>query len=196
MRPLHSVQLKLSVEGWWCYPDPGRGTRLIGLFSAAGHVEPQHAEDLVEWMTKPSSSSSSSLAHAQGTLSGKAAANSASSLGSMASVTPSVAPPCPPEESLELFDHSVGYMLQEDAQRLECSDDDTELDEGSNVPKKDSNLAVMLPLLQHTARFGSVMRREGMMRSLTQRGCLIGERRRHITNEAGCPPGASLRAAH
>ncbi|PIO22813.1 hypothetical protein AB205_0064710 [Aquarana catesbeiana] len=51
----------------------------------------------------------------------------------MESVTPSLAPPCPPEESLELFDHSVGYMLQEDAQHLEGSDDDTELDEGSNV---------------------------------------------------------------
>ncbi|PIO12938.1 hypothetical protein AB205_0032560, partial [Aquarana catesbeiana] len=101
--------------------------------SAPGHFEPQHAEDLFEWMTKPSSSSLSSLTHAQGTLSGKAAANTASSLGSMASVTPSVAPSCPPEESLELFDHSVGYMLQEDAQRLEGSDDDTELDEGSNV---------------------------------------------------------------
>ncbi|PIO26653.1 hypothetical protein AB205_0105110, partial [Aquarana catesbeiana] len=101
--------------------------------SAPGRVEPQHAEDLVEWMTKPSSSSSSSLTHAQGTLSGKAAANVASSLGSMASVTPSLAPPCPPEDSLELIDHSVGHMLQEDAQRLEGSDDDTELDEGSYV---------------------------------------------------------------
>ncbi|PIO11155.1 hypothetical protein AB205_0077800, partial [Aquarana catesbeiana] len=98
--------------------------------SAPGRVEPQHAEDLVEWMTKPSSSS---LTQAQGTLSGKAAANSATSLGSMASVTPSLAPPCPPEESPELFDHSVGYMLQEDAQSFEGFDDDTQLEEGSNV---------------------------------------------------------------
>ncbi|PIO10034.1 hypothetical protein AB205_0093210, partial [Aquarana catesbeiana] len=101
--------------------------------STPGRVEPQHAEDLVEWMTKPSSSSSSSLTHAQDTLSGKAAANAASSFGSMVSVTPFLAPPCSPEESLELFDHSVGYMLQEDAQHLEGSDDDTELDEGSNA---------------------------------------------------------------
>ncbi|PIO10114.1 hypothetical protein AB205_0059330, partial [Aquarana catesbeiana] len=100
---------------------------------AAGCVEPQHAEDLVEWMTKPSSSSSSSLTQAQGTLSGKAAANAASCLGSMASVTPSLAPPSPPEESPELFDHSVGYMLQEDAQRFEGSDDGTQLEEGNNV---------------------------------------------------------------
>ncbi|PIO12415.1 hypothetical protein AB205_0006430, partial [Aquarana catesbeiana] len=100
--------------------------------SAPGRVEPQHAEDLVEWMTKLSSSSSSSLTQAQGTLSGKAAAN-ASTLGSMASVTPSLAPPCPPEESCELFDHGVGYMLQEDAQRFEGSDNGTQLEGGNNV---------------------------------------------------------------
>ncbi|PIO35356.1 hypothetical protein AB205_0147830, partial [Aquarana catesbeiana] len=98
----------------------GRGTHL-SFFSEAGRVEPQHAEDLVEWMTKLSSSSSSSLTQAQGTLSGKAAANAASSLGSVAS------------ESPELFDHSVGYMLQEDAQHFEGSDDGTQLEEGSNV---------------------------------------------------------------
>ncbi|PIO23201.1 hypothetical protein AB205_0065910 [Aquarana catesbeiana] len=101
--------------------------------SAPGCVEPQYAEDLVEWMTKPSSSFSSSLTQAQGTLAGKAAANATSSLGSMASVTPSLAPPCPPEESPKLFDHSVGCMLQEDAQRFEVSDDGTQLEEGSIV---------------------------------------------------------------
>ncbi|PIO24675.1 hypothetical protein AB205_0102450, partial [Aquarana catesbeiana] len=109
-----------------------RGTRL-SFFSAAGRFEPKHAEDLVEWMTKPSSSSSSSLTLAQGTLSGKAAAKAASSLSSMASGTPSLAPPYPPEESLELLDHSVGYMLQEDAKRFEGSDDGTQLEEGSNA---------------------------------------------------------------
>ncbi|PIO12087.1 hypothetical protein AB205_0074780, partial [Aquarana catesbeiana] len=92
----------------------GHGTRL-SFFLAAGRVEPQHAKDLIQWMTKPSSSSSSSLTQAQSTLSGIADANVASSLSSMASVTPSLAPPCPPEESPELFDHSVGYKLQEDA---------------------------------------------------------------------------------
>ncbi|PIO27784.1 hypothetical protein AB205_0160220, partial [Aquarana catesbeiana] len=97
----------------------GSGT-CLSFFSAAGHVEPQHTEDLVEWMTRPSSSSSSSLTQAQGTLSGKAAANAASYLGTMASVTPSLAPPCPPEEFPELFDHSVGYMLQEDASVLKA----------------------------------------------------------------------------
>ena len=96
------------------------------FFSGAGRVEPQHADKLVEWMTKPSSSSSSSsLTQAQGTLSGKLAAKVSSSLCSMASLTPSLVPPCPPEESPELFQHSVGYMLHEDAQRFEGTDDGT-----------------------------------------------------------------------
>ncbi|PIO32066.1 hypothetical protein AB205_0005700, partial [Aquarana catesbeiana] len=73
-------------------------------------------------MTQPSSSSSSSLTQAQGTLS-----------GSMASVPPSLAPPCPPEKSPELFDHSVRYMLQKDGQHFEGSDDGTQLKECSNV---------------------------------------------------------------
>ncbi|PIO36699.1 hypothetical protein AB205_0204850 [Aquarana catesbeiana] len=51
----------------------------------------------------------------------------------MSSVTPSLAPPSCPEESPKLFDHSVGYMLQEDAQHFEGSDDGTQIEEGSNV---------------------------------------------------------------
>ncbi|PIO23099.1 hypothetical protein AB205_0161130 [Aquarana catesbeiana] len=100
--------------------------------SAPYRVEPQHAEELVEWMTKLSSSSSSSLTQAQGTLSAKVSAKAASSLGSMASVNRSLAPPCP-EESPRLFNHSVGYMLQDDAQHFEGSDDGTQLEEGSYV---------------------------------------------------------------
>ncbi|PIO24406.1 hypothetical protein AB205_0216300, partial [Aquarana catesbeiana] len=153
-------------------------------------------------MTKPSSSSSSPVTQAQGTLSANAAAKAASSISSMSSVSPSLAPPSCPEESPELFDHSVGYMLQEDVQRFEGSDDGTQVeDEGSNVsPERrggaqEGQETVFLQL-QHTARFAPVARREGMMRSLTLRGCLIEERRRHISNEAECPPGASLRAAN
>ncbi|PIO12759.1 hypothetical protein AB205_0169890, partial [Aquarana catesbeiana] len=97
--------------------------------SAPARVEPQHAEDLVEWMTKLSSSSSSSLTQAQGTLSGKAAANAASSLGSMASVTPSLAPPV----LLRSPPNCLTTVLQEDAQCFEGSDDGTQLEEGSNV---------------------------------------------------------------
>ncbi|PIO32026.1 hypothetical protein AB205_0070260 [Aquarana catesbeiana] len=42
-------------------------------------------------------------------------------------------PPSCTEESPKLFDHSVGYMLQEDAQRFEGSDDGTQVEERSNV---------------------------------------------------------------
>ncbi|PIO26889.1 hypothetical protein AB205_0197820, partial [Aquarana catesbeiana] len=98
----------------------GHGARL-SFFSAAGRVDPQHAEELVEWITKPSSSSSSSVNQAQSSLSANTAAKEAYSIGSMSS------------ESTELFDHSVGYMLQEDVQRCEGSDDGTQIEEGSNV---------------------------------------------------------------
>ncbi|PIO05387.1 hypothetical protein AB205_0107410 [Aquarana catesbeiana] len=112
----------------------GRGH---GASSAPGRVEPQHAEELVEWMTKPSSSSSSSVTQAQGILSANAAAKVASSFDSVSSVTPSLAPPSCPEESPELFNHSVGYMLQEDEQQFEGSDDGTQVeDEGSNVSQE------------------------------------------------------------
>ncbi|PIO38882.1 hypothetical protein AB205_0137800, partial [Aquarana catesbeiana] len=91
----------------------------LSFFSAAGHViEPQHAEQLVEWITKPSSSSSSSVTQAQSSLPANAAAKAAYSIGSMSTVTPSLAPPSCTEESPELFDHSVGYMLQWEAIEL------------------------------------------------------------------------------
>ncbi|PIO13008.1 hypothetical protein AB205_0099910, partial [Aquarana catesbeiana] len=178
----------------------GHGAHL-SFFSTAGHVKPQHAEELVEWIIKPSSSS---VTQAKTSLAANAAAKVAYSIVSMASVSPSLAPPSCPEESPKLFDHSVGYMLQEDVQRFEGSDDGTQVeDEGSTVSperggaKKDKKLAVMFPQLQHTARFAPVARREGMMRSLTLRECLIEERRRrHSSNEAGCPLGASLRTAN
>ncbi|PIO12455.1 hypothetical protein AB205_0124380 [Aquarana catesbeiana] len=165
----------------------GRGARL-SFFSAAGRViEPQHAEELVEWITKPSSSSSSSVTQAQSSLPANAAAKAGNSIGSMSTVTPSLAPPSCMEESPELFDHSVVYMLQEDAQRFEGSDDGTQVEEGSNVglerggAQEVKKLAVMFPELQHTAKFAPVTRRERMMRSLTLSGCLIEERRRRTS---------------
>ncbi|PIO09378.1 hypothetical protein AB205_0107810, partial [Aquarana catesbeiana] len=126
----------------------GRGVRL-SFFAAAGRViEPQHAEELVEWITKPSSSSSSSVTQAQSSLPSNAAAKVAYSTGSLSTVTPSVAPPsC--MEFPELFDHSVGYMLLEDAQRFEGSDVGPQVEEESNVSlergvsQKDKKLAVM-----------------------------------------------------
>ncbi|PIO14935.1 hypothetical protein AB205_0012650 [Aquarana catesbeiana] len=111
----------------------GRGTRL-SFFTAAGRViEPQHAEELVEWITKPSSSSSSSVTQAQSSLPSKAAAKTAYSTGYLSTVTPSVAPPSSTEESRELFDHSVSYMLLENVHLFEGSDVGSQVEEGSNV---------------------------------------------------------------
>ncbi|PIO33718.1 hypothetical protein AB205_0109420, partial [Aquarana catesbeiana] len=108
----------------------GHGARL-SFFSAAGRViEPQHAEELVEWITKLSSSS---VTQAQSSLPSSAAAKVAYSTGSLSTVTPSVAPPSCTEVSPELFDHSVGYMLLEDAQQFEGSDVGFQVEEGSNV---------------------------------------------------------------
>ncbi|PIO31081.1 hypothetical protein AB205_0069690 [Aquarana catesbeiana] len=75
----------------------GHGARL-SFFTAAGRVfEPEHAEELVEWITKPSSSSS--VTQAQSSLPSNAAAKSAYSTGSLSTVTYSVAPPSCTEES-------------------------------------------------------------------------------------------------
>ncbi|PIO09490.1 hypothetical protein AB205_0108320, partial [Aquarana catesbeiana] len=67
----------------------GLGARL-SFFSLAGRViEPQHAEELVEWITKPSSSSSCSVTQAQSSLPLNAAAKAAYSTGSLSTVTTS-----------------------------------------------------------------------------------------------------------
>ncbi|PIO11598.1 hypothetical protein AB205_0143370, partial [Aquarana catesbeiana] len=71
--------------------------------------------------------------HVASSLPANAAAKAAYSIGSMSTVIPFLAPPSCTEESPEQFDHSVGYMLQEDAQRFEGSDDSTQVEEGSNV---------------------------------------------------------------
>ncbi|PIO13001.1 hypothetical protein AB205_0044590, partial [Aquarana catesbeiana] len=111
----------------------GRGA-CLSFFSAAGRViEPEHAEELVEWITKPSSSSSSSVTQAQSSLPSKTAAKAAYSTGFLSTVTPSIAPPSCMEESPELFDHNVRYKLLEDAQRFEGSDVGSQVEEGSNV---------------------------------------------------------------
>ncbi|PIO26064.1 hypothetical protein AB205_0002170, partial [Aquarana catesbeiana] len=133
---------------------------LIKQRKKPGRVEPQHAEVMKEWITKPSSSSSSSVTQVKRSLAANAAAKAAYSIASMAPVTPSLAPPSCPEEFPELFDQSVRYMLQGEVQHFESSDDGTQVeDKDSNispergVPKKDKKLAVMFPQLQHTARF-------------------------------------------
>ncbi|PIO25995.1 hypothetical protein AB205_0214500, partial [Aquarana catesbeiana] len=99
----------------------GRGARL-SFFPAAGRViKLGHAEELVEWKTKLSSSSSSSVIQAQSSLPSNAAAKAAYSTGFLST------------ESPKLFDHSVGHMLMEDAQGLEGSDVGSQVEEGSKV---------------------------------------------------------------
>ncbi|PIO33739.1 hypothetical protein AB205_0110830, partial [Aquarana catesbeiana] len=164
----------------------GRGVRLSFFASADRVIQPQHAEELVEWITKPSSSSSSSVTQAQSSLPSNAAAKAAYSTFYLST------------ESSELFDHSLGYMLLEDAQRFEGYDVGSQVEEGSNVSLErggatEEQETGMFPQLQHTAKFAPVMRNEGMMRSLTVLGCLREEvrkkRRRHNSNGAGCPLG-------
>ncbi|PIO12694.1 hypothetical protein AB205_0099370, partial [Aquarana catesbeiana] len=164
----------------------------------AGRVEPQHAEELVEWMTKPSSSS---VTQTQSTLAANAAAKADSSIGSMSSVTPSLAPPSCPEESLELFDHSVGYMLQEDAKRFEGSDDGTQIGEGSNMSPERGGAQEGQQTGSHVPPAAAYCQicssdEEGGDDEVTDSTWVPERRRRHISNEAGCPPGASLRAAN
>ncbi|PIO30265.1 hypothetical protein AB205_0171510 [Aquarana catesbeiana] len=92
----------------------------LSFFSVAGHViEPEHAEELVEWIPKLSSSSSPSVTQAHSSLPSNAAAKAAHSTGALSTVTSSIAPPSCTEESPEIFNHSVGYMLLEDAQQFE-----------------------------------------------------------------------------
>ncbi|PIO26437.1 hypothetical protein AB205_0152530 [Aquarana catesbeiana] len=93
----------------------------LSFFSAAGRViEPEHAEELVEWITKLSSSSSS-VTQAQSRFPSNAAAKAAYSTGSLTT------------ESPKLFDHSVRYMLMKDAQRFEGSDVASQVEERNNV---------------------------------------------------------------
>ncbi|PIO24498.1 hypothetical protein AB205_0221100, partial [Aquarana catesbeiana] len=150
----------------------GRGACMSFFAAAVCVIEPQHAEELVEWITKPSSSSSSSVTQAQSSLPSNAAAKVAYSTGSLFT------------ESPELLDHSVGYMLLEDVQRFEGSDVGSQVEEGSYMslerggPQKDKKMVVMFPQLQHTAKFAPVTGRERMMRSLTVLGCSRQEKRK------------------
>ncbi|PIO12238.1 hypothetical protein AB205_0084570, partial [Aquarana catesbeiana] len=178
-RGRHSQATKIGLAAF--VPTVNSGGHGHGASSAGGRViEPQHAEELVEWIMKPSSSS---VTQAQSSLPSNAAAKEAYSTGSLFT------------ESLELFGHSLGYMLLEDVQRFEGSDVGSQVEEGSNVSlerggaTEGQETGSHVP--QHTAKFAPVTRREGMMRPLTVLGCLREERRRHNSNEAGYPLGAA-----
>ncbi|PIO29848.1 hypothetical protein AB205_0202960, partial [Aquarana catesbeiana] len=107
----------------------GRGARLSFLSAAGRVIEPQHAEELVEWITKPSSSS---VTQAQSSLPSNAAAKATYSTGSLSTVTPSVAPPSCTEESPELF-CLLGTCCWRMRSDFEGSDVGSQVEEGSNV---------------------------------------------------------------
>ncbi|PIO26436.1 hypothetical protein AB205_0152530 [Aquarana catesbeiana] len=131
-RGRHSQATKRGQAGSVSTVNSGSEARL-SFFSAAGRViEPEHAEELVEWITKLSSSSSS-VTQAQSRFPSNAAAKAAYSTGSLTTVTPSLALPSCMEESPKLFDHSVRYMLMKDAQRFEGSDVASQVEERNNV---------------------------------------------------------------
>ncbi|PIO24495.1 hypothetical protein AB205_0066070, partial [Aquarana catesbeiana] len=98
---------------------------MLVLFFGSWRVDPQHAEELVEWITKPSSSSSSSVTQAQSTLPANAAAKAAYSIDSIPTIKHGGVP--------QTVRPQCGYMLQEDAQRFEGSDNGTQVEEGSNM---------------------------------------------------------------
>ncbi|PIO11697.1 hypothetical protein AB205_0039750, partial [Aquarana catesbeiana] len=84
-RPLKDSKLPLCLQS-----TVGVG-HACHFFSAAGRViEPEHAEELVEWITKPSSSS---VTQPQSSLPSNAAAKAAYFTGSLSTVTPSIAQP-------------------------------------------------------------------------------------------------------
>uniref|UniRef100_A0A8C5LV92 BED-type domain-containing protein n=1 Tax=Leptobrachium leishanense TaxID=445787 RepID=A0A8C5LV92_9ANUR len=108
------------------------GARLSFLTGAGRLKQQQHTEDLVDWLTRPSSSSESSASQASSALQSTSAAK-ASNAASMSTATPAVASLSHTEESAELFDYNESDMLLEDAQQVQCSDSISEVEEGSII---------------------------------------------------------------
>uniref|UniRef100_A0A8C5WFA9 Uncharacterized protein n=1 Tax=Leptobrachium leishanense TaxID=445787 RepID=A0A8C5WFA9_9ANUR len=81
------------------------GARLSFLTDAGRLKQQQHTEDLVDWLTRPSSSSESSASQASSALQSTSAAK-ASNAASMSTATPAVASLSHMEESAELFDYN------------------------------------------------------------------------------------------
>uniref|UniRef100_A0A8C5MLY9 BED-type domain-containing protein n=1 Tax=Leptobrachium leishanense TaxID=445787 RepID=A0A8C5MLY9_9ANUR len=108
------------------------GARLSFLTGAGRLKQQQHTEDLVDWLTRPSSSSESSASQASSALQSTSAAK-ASNAASMSTATPAVASLSHTEESAELFDYNESDMLLEDAQQVQCSDSISEVEQGSII---------------------------------------------------------------
>uniref|UniRef100_A0A8C5PDV0 BED-type domain-containing protein n=1 Tax=Leptobrachium leishanense TaxID=445787 RepID=A0A8C5PDV0_9ANUR len=115
----------------------GRGASSAGaclsFITGAGRLkqQQQHTEDLVDWLTRPSSSSESSASQASSALQSTSAATS--NAASMSTATPAVASLSHTEESAEVFDYNESDMLLEDAQQVQCSDSISEVEQGSII---------------------------------------------------------------
>uniref|UniRef100_A0A8C5PTF5 BED-type domain-containing protein n=1 Tax=Leptobrachium leishanense TaxID=445787 RepID=A0A8C5PTF5_9ANUR len=126
-----------SVSGGCASDRRGRdassaGARLSFLTGAGRLKQQQHTEDLVDWLTRPSSSSESSVSQACSALQSTSAAKT-SNAASMSTATPAVASLSHTEESAELFDYNDSDMLLEDSQQVQCSDSISDVEEGSII---------------------------------------------------------------
>ncbi|PIO33305.1 hypothetical protein AB205_0167480, partial [Aquarana catesbeiana] len=108
------------------------GRASFPLFSdVACAIQAQHAEE-VDWLTKPSSSSSS-VTPAETSAQSTAAARVAYS-ASLSTATPVIAPASGIEESApQLFEHSTSHLLLDNAQPLLDSDLGSAIEEGRNM---------------------------------------------------------------
>ncbi|PIO16051.1 hypothetical protein AB205_0017720 [Aquarana catesbeiana] len=89
----------------------------------------QHAEEVVDWLTKPSSSSvTQAETSAQSTAEGRVAKPA-----SLSTAIPAIAPTSGMEKSAELFEHSVSHLPLDDAQPLLDSDVGSEVEEGRTM---------------------------------------------------------------
>ena len=99
-----------------CGRDQSSGWVLFPLYSDVAHsIQPQHAKEVVGFLTKPSLSSSSSMTQADTNGKSTTAARSAYS-ASLSTATPAIAPASCMGESAELFEHSIRHLLIDDAQ--------------------------------------------------------------------------------
>ncbi|PIO12879.1 hypothetical protein AB205_0129790, partial [Aquarana catesbeiana] len=95
-------------------------------------IQPQHTEEVVDWLTKLFSSFSSSVTQAETSVQSPAVAR-VDKPGFLSTSIPAIAPTSAIEESAKLFDHSVSHLLLDDAQPLLDSDAGSEVEDDRNM---------------------------------------------------------------
>ncbi|PIO14250.1 hypothetical protein AB205_0189590 [Aquarana catesbeiana] len=104
--------------------------RFFDSYETNSHVyQPQHAEEAVDWLTKPSSSSITQDKYCTQFTAAIKVAYSAS----LSTATLTIASASGMEESAELFEHSVSHLHLDDAPPLLDSDPGSEVEEGRNM---------------------------------------------------------------